>query len=82
MGRDIEDVVMEFFMKNNLLKSWNTTIFTLVPKIPRTNEFKNFIPISLCNCVFKIIIKLLTPRLQKHLRIIIYQEKYGFVYGR
>jgi hypothetical protein len=43
----------------------NFATLTLIPKIDDATEMKNFRPISLLNCIFKIFGKLLTSRLVK-----------------
>jgi hypothetical protein len=55
---------------------------TLIPKIYDASEMKNYIPISLLNCSFKIFGKLLTGRLEKVYKRLVAQEQCAFIRGR
>jgi hypothetical protein len=54
----------------------------LIPKIYDASEMKNYIPISLLNCSFKIFGKLLTGRLEKVYERLVAQEQCAFIRGR
>lgn len=82
VSKDISNAIFEFFRRSKLLKSWNTTFPYLLPKTLGANEFKKFRLISLCNCVYNIITKIITKRLQKYLALFISLKQYGFVKGR
>ncbi|PKI45619.1 hypothetical protein CRG98_033935 [Punica granatum] len=47
--------VQNFFSSGKILKEWNTTFITLVPKLKKASTFKDFRPISLCNVCYKVI---------------------------
>lgn len=53
----------------------NATILTLVPKKPRASAFIDYMPISCCKTVYKIILKLLVTRLKPILPELILQER-------
>ena len=56
--------VKSFLSSGYLLKEQNRTYITLIPKIERPQETKDFRPISLCNSSYKIISKTLVNRLK------------------
>lgn len=68
IGKEILKEINELLKKRKLLKFWNNTFLTLIPKVLGENGFKNFRPIIICNYTYKIIIKILTMRLQQHLQ--------------
>jgi retron-type reverse transcriptase len=54
----------------------------LVPKVNNPTKVNDFRPISLINCIVKIITKLLGNRLQKVVIPLIHQNQYGFIKTR
>lgn len=56
--------VQEFFHTGHLLKEFNATLITLVPKCPNPTKVTDYRPISCCNVIYKIISKILTNRLR------------------
>jgi hypothetical protein len=57
-------------------------MLTLIPKMEDAVEMKNFRPISLLNCSFKIFSKVITLRLEKVCQRLIAKEKSTFIRGR
>ena len=66
----------------NMLKYFNTTNISIIPKIKDPQTFVDFRPISLCNLSYKIIVKAIYPRIQHLIPHIISPEQGGFVLGR
>lgn len=64
-----------------MLKYFNTTNITLIPKAKDPKTFSNFRPISLCNLKYKIITKAIYLRMQHLLPSIISTEQGGFFLG-
>lgn len=62
--------------------SFNSTFITLIPKIDHPNSFDEFRPISLCNCLYKIIAKVIAIRMKPVLSKVISIEQFGFLKGR
>jgi hypothetical protein len=59
----------------------NSTFIALIPKLDEPQTFDDFRPISLCNCLYKIVAKIIARRLNPILSGSISQEKFGFLEG-
>jgi hypothetical protein len=60
---DIMKVFNDFHAKGKSERSLNALFITLIPKIPRAIDLKDFNPISLVWSIYKIIAKILANRL-------------------
>ncbi|XP_050207258.1 uncharacterized protein LOC126656694 [Mercurialis annua] len=74
--------VQDFFKTGCLLKGFNHTLITLIPKIAIPQRASDLRPISLCSIFTKIISKIITLRLQKILPTILPNSQNAFVKGR
>lgn len=74
--------VRDFFQTGKLLKEVNTTILTLIPKIPNATSVSDFRPIACCNTIYKVITKILANRLAMVLNDLVSQSQNAFVKGR
>lgn len=61
---DVFRVVEEFRVGGKMLASFNTTFIALIPKNENPSSFKDFRPISLCNCIYKIVAKVIARRVK------------------
>jgi hypothetical protein len=64
-----------------MLRDYNTTFIALIPKEDNPINFEKSRPISLYNCIYKIISKVIAIRLKKVLSKQILGEKFGFSEG-
>ncbi|XP_070050690.1 uncharacterized protein [Nicotiana tomentosiformis] len=63
--QDVYVAVKYFFHIRKLMKAWNCTAITLIPKVPAQTQVKDYRPIAYCTILYKIIAKILTNRLKK-----------------
>eukprot|EP00253_Pinus_taeda_P027835 PITA_27835 len=82
IGPDITEVVEESRRKGEIYKPFNSTFIALIPKKDDPETFEDFRPISLCNCIYKIIAKVIAINLVPILSRNISMEKFGFLDGR
>jgi retron-type reverse transcriptase len=73
---------MDFFNNVGNIQCINTAYITLVPKVNNPTSVNDYRPISLINCIVKIITKLLGNRLQKVIIPLSHQNQYGFIKTR
>lgn len=79
---DIVAAVNEFFYNVFILKDFNMTIVTLIPKHNEAKQAKDYKPITGCTTVYKLISKKLTRRLGKVLPRIINVNQACFIPGK
>ena len=82
MKEEVVDIVEEYRNKRGVLKSFNATFLTLIPKEAGTDTPKKFRPIVLCNVIYKIISKVIANHIKTLLLKLISLEQLGFVEGR
>jgi hypothetical protein len=63
--KDIYQLCFDFFHHSGDIQPINNAFITLVPKVNNPTSVNDYMPISLINCVTKIITKVLGNRLQK-----------------
>eukprot|EP00253_Pinus_taeda_P003035 PITA_03035 len=82
IGAEITEVVEESWLKGVIYKPFNSTFIALIPKKDDPESFEYFRPISLCNCIYKIISKVIALRIAPILSRNISMEQFGFLDGR
>lgn len=65
VGEDFIGMIMDFFECGRIPKAINTTWVTLIPKVDGAVDLKDFRPISMVGCIYKIIAKILALRIRK-----------------
>ena len=68
--------------KKWVLKAFNATFLTLIPKEEGEDTPDKFRPIALCNIIYKIISKVIANKLKPLLPVLISPEQSGFMEGR
>ena len=74
--------VQNFFILGKMLKEVNNSFIVLIPKIQNPSAINHFRPISLCNTIYKIILKLLVDRLRTVLPNLVSPTQLAFIPGR
>lgn len=82
VGPDLVAAISQFFQSGFLLKEWNSTAISLVPKVEAPSTIKDYRPISCCNVPYKCITKILVNRMQPFLPSLINPCQSAFVKGR
>jgi len=75
-------VVEESQRKGYIHPPLNSMFIALIPKRYIPDKFEDSKPISLCNCIYKIISKITAKRLKGVLSAHISKEQFGFLEGR
>lgn len=82
----LKDLVLQFFAEfhenGRLTKGINSTLISLIPKVDCPTTFKDYRPISMVGCIYKILSKVLANRIKQHLPSIIGEAQAAFVGGK
>ena len=71
---DLLKVVQKYQRLGRIVGSFHATHLSLIPKKIEDTSFEDFIPISYCNVIYKIISKIIENRLNPLLKKIIFEE--------
>jgi hypothetical protein len=63
MGDDLLHVVEDNGIISEVLRNIKSTLISLIMKLDYPSSFDYFLPISLCNCLYKIVAKIIAMRL-------------------
>ena len=78
-GKDIIRVASESESRGNILVAFNTTFILLILKFDNVHRMENNSPISLCNCIYKIVGKTIAIQIKGVISQSIYQEQFSFL---
>lgn len=59
LRKEVMEVFLEFHPRDKFEKSVNATLITFIPKKVGADEVKDFHPISIVSCIYKIIVNVL-----------------------
>lgn len=79
---DVYETVFEFWRSSHLPQGCNMAYIALIPKVDKPSDFKDFRPISMVGCLYKIVAKILTNRLQKVMNTLVGPAQSAFIEGR
>lgn len=82
VGGEFTTAVSSFFETGILLKEWNATAISLIPKASAPSFVRDYRPISCCNVKYKCITKVLPTRMQAVMPFIINHAQSAFIKGR
>ena len=78
---EVVEIVEESRLKKGVLKFFNVTFLSLIPKETSADRPDKFRPIALCNVVYKIISKVIANCLKTLLPSLICPQQFGFIEG-
>eukprot|EP00253_Pinus_taeda_P031782 PITA_31782 len=82
LGQDLLRVVEESRTTGSIYHAINSTFIALIPKSDSPTSFDDYRPISLCNCLYKIISKTIANRLRPILSRSIGPQQFAFLESR
>ena len=82
LGLDLLKVVEDMCISGRISAAFNVTFIALIPKVENPTSLNEFRPISLCNCIYKVVSKVIAMRLKIILSANISGKQFGFLEGR
>ncbi|XP_021764901.1 uncharacterized protein LOC110729476 [Chenopodium quinoa] len=82
VGSSVIAAIRHFFSHGYMLKDWNRTFLTLLPKVDNPEFISQFRPIGLCNVIYKYVAKCLTGRLRSVMPSLVADFQNAFFPGR
>lgn len=82
LGHDLLRLVEDSRRRGRISSAIKSTFIALIPKTDNPLSYDEFRPISLCNCLYKIIAKILANRLKPILSQHISSEQFAFLHHR
>jgi hypothetical protein len=81
IGTKVREAILDFFKGGSFNSSINDTFIVLIPKVANAVTVADFRPISLCNVIYKLVVKVLANRLKLVLPSIISHHQSAFASG-
>ncbi|GJX93281.1 hypothetical protein Tco_0347867 [Tanacetum coccineum] len=82
IGKDLCKAVRDFFVLGKLLKEVNSTVISLVPKLPTPRKVSDYRSIACCNVVYKCISKIIVNRIMGCLNSLVDHNQSAFIPSR
>ncbi|CAL1355574.1 unnamed protein product [Linum trigynum] len=82
VGESVINAVCSFFSTSKILRSFNHTWLTLIPKVDAVENMRQLRPISLCQFIYKVITKIMAERLAELLPNIVSEGQNAFIKER
>jgi len=82
LGDDLLKIVEDCRRSGNISPAIKSTFIDLIPKYDFPSTFNDFRPISLCNCLYKIIAKIIANHLKRILSRHISSKQFAFLQHR
>lgn len=79
---DFYNIVQDFWDSARLPRGSNSAFISLIPKVDNPCCFKDYRPINMVGCAYKVIAKILARRLQKVMDLLIGPQQSSFIKGR
>jgi hypothetical protein len=82
LGEKVQTEVLAVLNGGDMPSGWNETTIVLIPKVKNPEKLTEYLPISLCNVIYKLVSKVLANRLKCLQPDIISPTQSAFVPGR
>ncbi|XP_058111210.1 uncharacterized protein LOC131254230 [Magnolia sinica] len=82
VGRDIQNAIIHLCQGGNIPRFVTTSLICLILKKQSPKKLSDYRPISLCNCLYKILANIVATRLSDILPSIMSMEQGSFILGR
>ncbi|KAL2250164.1 UNVERIFIED_CONTAM: hypothetical protein Sindi_2490100 [Sesamum indicum] len=82
VGDQVYKVVIDFFSSGRMLRQLNYTIIAFMPKSYHSTSLADYLPISCCNVIYKVITKIISDQLAPALEHLIDRCQVAFVGDR
>ncbi|XP_028118945.1 uncharacterized protein LOC114316487 [Camellia sinensis] len=82
MKKEVLNFIKEFYRNGKLVKGFNSSFITLVPKKENPVGLTDYRPINLVGSVYKVLAKVLSRRLKEVLPCIISETQSTFIWGK
>jgi hypothetical protein len=81
VGDEVCHAALSVLNFGSINPDFNFTYIALIPKTKNPIKVRDFCPISLCNVMYKIILKVIANRLKVVLPHLIFQNQSAFILG-